>query len=217
VSPGGDGVALPADSARVRPYGAIDHPVDTSEVPVSVLDPHPSTRPVLADPTDPTDPSDPSEAAAAARSGDHHGATALLVVRPWWDPGLAVTGFDPRSAYVERFWTGVLGPSVILLMRRFARGLEEHPAGFQIALADTARAIGLGGGTGRQAPINRTLDRACTFSMMRRTASGELQVRTHVPRVSERQLARLPLAVRSSHDSWLAHPANQGPGVPRAA
>jgi hypothetical protein len=38
-----------------------------------------------------------------------------------------------------------------------------------------------------------------------------------VPRVSERQLARLPLAVRASHDSWLAHPAAQGPGAPHAA
>jgi hypothetical protein len=173
---------------------------------VSVLDHHPAATP---DPTPATVP--PSQDAA------HDRAPAHLVVRPWWDPDLAVHGYDPRSVYVERYWTGVLGPSVILLMRRFARGLEERPEGFQIALADTARAIGLGGGTGRQAPINRTLDRACTFTMMRRTGPGEIQVRTHVPRVSERQLARLPLAVCTSHESWLAHPATQGPGAPRAA
>jgi hypothetical protein len=35
-----------------------------------------------------------------------------MVVRPWFDPGLALRGSDPRSEYVERFWAGLVGPSV---------------------------------------------------------------------------------------------------------
>jgi|GEM_PF-943523 len=126
-----------------------------------------------------------------------------LVIRPWWDPDLAVAGFDPRSSYVERYWLGVLGPSVVFLLRRLTRGLEEHPAGFQITLADTSRAIGLGGGIGGQAPINRTIDRACMFTTMRRGSTNELQVRAHLPQLNHRQLSRLPLAVRNSHDQWI--------------
>lgn len=35
-----------------------------------------------------------------------------IVVRPWHDPSLADAGEDPRGEYVERFWLGVVGPSV---------------------------------------------------------------------------------------------------------
>lgn len=135
-----------------------------------------------------------------------------VAVRAWWDPDLAVRGFEPRSSYVERFWLGVLGPSVTLLLRRLERGLAEHPAGFRIELADTARALGLGAGTSPTSPIVRTIDRACMFGAMRRRTVDELEVRTHLPPLTRRQLERLPLAIRRSHDAWLAHPANAPAG-----
>jgi hypothetical protein len=139
---------------------------------------------------------------------------ARLVVRPWFDPGLALRGVDPRSDYVERYLTGLVGPSVVLLVRRLARGLAEHPAGFSMAPADTARAIGLSGGLGPNAPMSRTLDRACMFGLMRRDAPEQLEVRTHLPLLTPRQLRKLPLAVRSSHEQWLAE---QHHGSPPAA
>ena len=140
-----------------------------------------------------------------------------VTVRAWWDPDLATTGFPPRSNYCERYWLGVIGPSALLLLRRFARGLEEHPGGFRADLGDTARALGLGAGTGRQSQIVRTIDRACMFGTMRRAAPDELEVRTHLPRLTRRQLERLPEVVRRSHDSWLAHPAPQPAPPPDAA
>ena len=140
-----------------------------------------------------------------------------VTVRPWWDPGLAVSGFDPRSVYVERFWLGVLGPSTVLLLRRFARGLEERPNGFRVSLSDTAQAIGLGRGDGRQAPISRTIDRACDFGLARRDAVDTLSIRTHLPRLTPRQLSRLPEVVRSTHDHYLLHHAPDHPSGPRAA
>lgn len=144
---------------------------------------------------------------------DEPAAPQWIEVHAWWDPELAIKGHELRSAYVERFWLGVLGPSVVFLLRRMARGLEEHPTGFRIDVADTARAIGLGGGTNRQSPIMRTIDRACMFGAMRRPAPDQLEVRTHLPRLTKRQLARLPEAVRRSHDSWVAHPANGRPAT----
>ncbi len=125
-----------------------------------------------------------------------------LIVRPWFDPGLALAGVEPRSEYVERYWTAIVGPSVVLLTRRLARGLAEHPAGLSLAPADTARAIGLSGGLGRNAPMARTLERAALFGFMRRRTPETLEVRTHLPLLNARQLRRLPTAVRSSHEHW---------------
>lgn len=147
----------------------------------------------------------------------HDRAPATLTIRPWWDASLAASGFDPRSEYVERFYLGVLGPSVVMLVRRFARGLAEHPEGFTIDLADTARAIGLSTATGRNAPMQRTLDRACLFSVMRQAAPAEFHARTHLPRLTQRQLNRLPAVVRSSHRAWLEHHDRaRVPGPPAA-
>ncbi len=139
------------------------------------------------------------------------------MVRPWFDPALAARGFDPRSDYVERFWLGVVGPSVVLLLRRLARGLDEHPTGFAVDTEDTARAIGLGTGKGRNAPLQRTLDRACLFSTMRRSSSGEYEARTHLPRLSARQLSRLPASVSATHRSWLSQHDTARRGGPPAA
>ena len=40
--------------------------------------------------------------------------TATLHVSAWADPVLDRVGHDPRSAYVEQFWLGILGPSTTL-------------------------------------------------------------------------------------------------------
>jgi hypothetical protein len=148
-----------------------------------------------------------------------------LTVTAWWDPALAVQGLDPRSPYAERFWLGIVGPSTLLLLRRLARGLEEHPNGFRVSIADTARALGLGPGLGRNGPLNRTVDRACTFGLARRRAPDRLEVRTHLPPLTARQVAQLPEALRVAHDAWQRSQADgtprptdpTGPAGPRAA
>jgi hypothetical protein len=72
-------------------------------------------------------------------------ATDALHIKPWPDPVIDRVGHDPRSAYVERFWLGILGPSTTWLLRRLAAGLEAAPAGFDLTLSETARCLGLGG------------------------------------------------------------------------
>ena len=140
-----------------------------------------------------------------------------LTVTAWWDPALAVRGADPRGAYAERFWLGIIGPSTLLLLRRFARGLEEHPNGFRVSVPDTARALGLGPGLGRNAPLSRTVDRACTFGLARRRDVDRLEVRTHLPTLTARQVGQLPEALRVAHDQWQRSQAAGGSGGPQAA
>src|SRR2546427_9798851 len=92
-------------------------------------------------------------------------STDQLTIRPWPDQVIDALGHDPRSAYVEQFWLGILGPSTTWLLRRLATGLEAEPAGFALPLADTARALGLGNQNGRHSPFIRALGRICQFDL----------------------------------------------------
>ncbi|MFV1991675.1 MAG: hypothetical protein ACC652_13155, partial [Acidimicrobiales bacterium] len=60
-----------------------------------------------------------------------------------WTSGSAPDGFDPRSAYVERYWLGILGPATTLLIRHLAVALDRSPHGTTIEVSDTARSLGL--------------------------------------------------------------------------
>lgn len=126
-----------------------------------------------------------------------------LVVTRWIDPWTASEGHEARSSYVERFWLGILGPSTTWLWRRLVRGLEECPGGFRIHVADTGRALGLGQSTARNSMIVRSIERACQFGAARFAEDGSLQIRTHLPALSHRQLRRLPPAVQASHRRWV--------------
>jgi hypothetical protein len=126
-----------------------------------------------------------------------------LAIRPWPDPVIDQVGHDPRSAYVERFWLGILGPSTTWLLRRVAAGLEASPGGFDLPLEETARALGLGG-TGRQSPFFRALGRCCQFELAAPDGDGTLAVRRKLPPLNRRQLVHLPDAVQEEHQRWQA-------------
>ncbi len=129
---------------------------------------------------------------------------SIVIIR-WDDHDLIGLGHDLRSDYVERFWLGVLGPATVLMLRRFARGFAERPDGFRVHPVDTAAALGLGRGTGRSSIIGRTIDRACQFGAARVEAPDQLAVRSMLPSLTDRQLARLPEPVRRAHDRWESH------------
>lgn len=126
---------------------------------------------------------------------------------PWVDPLTDRVGHDPRSAYVERCWTGVLGPTTLLLLRRIADHFDTDPEGFELELADTAAALGLGTlGGGRNSPFGRALQRTAQFGLARFGTAG-MAVRRRIPPLSQRQLDRLPDDVRRSHLAWVHHPS----------
>ncbi len=162
----------------------------------------------------PSTPGARSEEGGRGEPPPSGGPPPRIIVHPWSGPEARGPAHELRSEYVERFWLGVLGPSVTLLLRRLARGFDHHPGGYVIDVADTARAIGLGSSTARNSPMNRTLERACMFSTMRRTAHDRYEVRRELPRLNARQLARLPTVVRGAHDHWIRqHDATPPPAA----
>jgi hypothetical protein len=125
-----------------------------------------------------------------------------LVIRPWADEVVDVLGFDPRSPYVERFWLGVLGPSTTWLLRRTAAGFDHEPDGFELPLAETARALGLGDRGGRHSPFLRSVNRTIQFGMAMVTGPSELSVRRRLPPLARRQVDRLSPALQEAHERW---------------
>lgn len=121
-----------------------------------------------------------------------------LNIRPWPDKIIDTLGHDPRSSYVETFWLGVLGPSTTWLLRRLVTELERTPGGFELSLADMARALGLGSRGGRHSPFMRALTRLVQFDLAQPHGTT-LAVRRKVPPLNRRQVGRLPASLQAQH------------------
>jgi hypothetical protein len=129
--------------------------------------------------------------------------TDYVLVRPLLDPVVDRVGHDPRSPYVERFWLGVLGPSVTWLLRYLVSRLESEPDGFDLELDACAKAIGLGHLQGPNAAFPRTIHRACQFGMARLLGGTTFEVRRKLPPLSQRHLSRLPEDLQAEHAEWV--------------
>lgn len=125
-----------------------------------------------------------------------------LSVEAWPDPVIDELGHDPRSAYVERFWLGVLGPSTVWLLRRLADRFDAEPDGFDLDLPETARALGVGMRGGRHSPFMRSVERVCRFGAGRWQSPTELAVRRKLPPLTRGQLERLSPGLQAEHGSW---------------
>lgn len=125
-----------------------------------------------------------------------------LRVVPWLDPVADPLGVHPCSRYVEQYWLGVLGPSATWLLRRMSYGLEAHPGGLVLDLADTAHALGLGDRMGKNSPFRRALHRLVKFELARPYGPEGLAVRTRIPPLALRHIQRLPPPLQESHRQW---------------
>lgn len=130
--------------------------------------------------------------------------TETVTIRPWVDDVVDRLGFDPRSPYVERFWLGIIGPSVTWLMRRIASGFDASPHGFDMPLGETARALGLGDPGGRNSAFFRTLNRMVQYDLARVSGPAELEVMRRLPPLSRRQTSRLSPPLQEAHERWMA-------------
>lgn len=137
-----------------------------------------------------------------------------LLIVPWKDPVVDRLGFDPRSAYVERFWLPVLGPTCCWLLRRLAHEFDTQPDGFSIDAVQCARSIGIGGKGGRRGPFHRSIDRCVRFGLIREDEHGILAVRVRLPPLDGPAIGRLPRLLQDEHRRWQreqqhrsAHPA----------
>lgn len=133
----------------------------------------------------------------------------VVEVVSWHESAFEIQGHDPRSAYVERFWLGLLGPSTTWLLRRFARGLDECPQGFRVDLVETGRALGLGESLSRNSATQRSVLRACQFGAAYRVSTNRLAVRSHLPTLTRRQVARLPENLQRAHERWTTQPLDE--------
>lgn len=134
--------------------------------------------------------------------------TPMLSVEVWTDPVVDQLGHDPRSAYVERFWLPVLGPSTIWFLRRIADGLDRRPEGFDLDLVELAQSLGVGMRGGKNAPMLRTIDRSCRFGAARVQGPTAIAVRRRLAPLTRAQAERLPSTLRDEHDAWLSTPRN---------
>lgn len=129
-----------------------------------------------------------------------------LTVVPLEDPVVEAAGHDPRSAYVETYWTACLGPTSTLLLRRLAGWLEDSPDGFPLPLAPLARELGLGEATGRNSAVVRSLARIVEFNMAQ-IRGDTLAVRRALPPLARRHEHRIPSHLIARHRAELEAPA----------
>lgn len=132
----------------------------------------------------------------------HELPTPTLEVGVWSDPVVDRLGHDPRSAYVERFWLPIMGPSTVWFLRRIADDLDRSPQGFTLDLAEMALGLGVGLRGGRNAPLLRTIDRSCRFGAARPHGRGAIAVRRRLAPLTRGQVERLPVGLQAEHGSW---------------
>ncbi len=129
-----------------------------------------------------------------------------LRIESWSDPVIDDLGHDPRSNYVERFWLPVLGPSTVWFLRQLADHLDTEPAGFELDLVETARALGVGMRGGKHSPMLRTVDRACRFGAARMIGTTGLAVRRRLAPLTRAQVERLPSTLQRAHTEVIERP-----------
>src|SRR5581483_5669302 len=86
-------------------------------------------------------------------------------ILPWKDPVIDTLGHDPRAPYPEKFWLPTLGPTALFLIRHLADRFDREPAGFELALAEVSRCLGLGDRIGRSSTLARSLGRLVQFDL----------------------------------------------------
>jgi hypothetical protein len=129
-----------------------------------------------------------------------------LTVVPLRDPVVEAVGHEPRSVYVESFWLPILGPSAVMAARHLSARLEDAPEGVRVPLAVLARQLGLGAGTGRNAPLIKSLARLTIFGLAV-PEGGVYALRLAFPPLARRHLRRLAPQLVEAHRLLTEAPA----------
>ncbi len=120
----------------------------------------------------------------------------------WTDPVIDQLGHDPRSAYAETFWLGIIGPSTLWFLRLAVGrldGTRDQDVVVPLDVADTARCIGMSWNGGKHSPFARMIDRAIRFGTVRPLDPHTLAVRRRLPPLTVRQTERLPERLQQHH------------------
>lgn len=119
----------------------------------------------------------------------------------WSDPVVERVGFDACGDYVELFWLPIIGPTATLLLRRLATSAILHPAQCALSTIELAASMGLGSDTGPRGSLARSVHRLVIFGFAR-MANRRITVRTVVPPLTLKHLARLPEHLQLAHALW---------------
>lgn len=133
----------------------------------------------------------------------------VITLIPWTDHHTEIFGHDPRSAYVERFWLGTLGPSTTWFLRHCASLLEDAEE-VRVNLRETAIVLGIGFESGARSAMVKTVSRACRFRTARPVGATTLAVRLRLPLLSHGQPRRMPEDLQQSHDEYMSATATNG-------
>ena len=128
----------------------------------------------------------------------------VITVSAWIDPVIDDLGFDPTSAYVEYAWLPRTGPSATWCYRRLTAGLRPAGEPYQLELAYLAHCLGLGAGTARNSPLQRTLLRLVSFGLARQLGDSELAVRRRAPWLNLASVRRLDPRLQRVHEGLMA-------------
>ena len=102
-----------------------------------------------------------------------------------------------------------IDPRTPLLLRRLADDFDEAPEGFEIDCVMLSREIGLGTRLTKRSAFVRTIDRCMKFNMAQ--IHGDiLYVRQRLPRLRERQIAKLSDRLQALHASWTLDSLDDG-------
>jgi hypothetical protein len=104
-------------------------------------------------------------------------------------PEVHQAGFPLDHPYIEQCWTGVLGPTCTLLLRRFPT-LWRQALSVEVQSGEFARSLGLGDSTGRTGQLFKTLRRLERFGFVVADGPGDWDVYTEAPPLGDRHLSR---------------------------
>ena len=134
-------------------------------------------------------------------------ASELLADRPsldvfaWPDQVIDTLGHDPHDPYCEQSWLPIVGPSVYLLGRRFVMWLDANPDGLTVPLVPLSAAVGLGQGTGRNAPAHPLVGPHGGIRPGPVDPGDRLAVRRRWPPLTAARARRLPGWLAQDHDA----------------
>lgn len=130
---------------------------------------------------------------------DRLAETPVLRIEAWVDPVVEALGYALRDPYVELYLGCSIGPTSLMLLRRVGLGFAERPEGFDLDVAETAKALGVGAGLSRNSPFWRSVGRLVFWDLAQIRGDHTLAVRRSVAPLPQRLVRRLPPSLQRSH------------------
>ena len=121
-----------------------------------------------------------------------------------WPKDFEGPSFAAGGEYVERCWTGVLGPTGVLMLRDLAQRLQSETSPVHVNLDELGRALGVGHQGGRNSVLNRTMSRLERYGMAMALPDGTLAIRTDIPPLPGAAVRRAAPRVAEFHRDQLA-------------